>query len=305
MRRPPRSRSAPGTSFSASATAFEQHRGEQDALVRRRAAAFSCVEPIQRSRHVDGRPEIVVRDLALRFRHGGGDGLAHRRLLVRRAGAAADLPSALAARSTSAIGITPLRSGRRDQRDRSTPSSSAQPPSGGRNLDAGLPAPARRGCRRSAAARLVPGWAGAAAAQQPGRPPQLRPAQAREHFADRHLRAGLDQQLRRPRRLPRSPPRPRPSASRPPPRLGRACTRWPGLTSHSTSVPDSMSAPSEGMRNSVMSAPPVFAAAHDAGHLRQRGVLHVLRVRHRHLARCTRAPPAHPGRRRRPPRCAR
>ncbi len=60
----------------------------------------------------------------------------------------------------------------------------------------------------------------------------------------------------------------------------------PGCTRHSRIVPASMSAPSDGIRNSAIGPPPAARrTARDdrARDLRQRGVLEVLRVRHRHL----------------------
>src|SRR6266545_3361352 len=63
----------------------------------------------------------------------------------------------------------------------------------------------------------------------------------------------------------------------------------PGLISHSTTVPASMSAPSEGIRNSAMSAHRFPRGGDDALHLGQRGVLELLGVRDGHLGG------AHPG----------
>ena len=76
----------------------------------------------------------------------------------------------------------------------------------------------------------------------------------RERRADRHRLAGLDQQLVDRRRPRRSRPRSRPSGSPPRRRCRRASRDRPACFSHSTSVPASMSAPSEGMRNSLIAA---------------------------------------------------
>src|SRR6266545_1025120 len=64
----------------------------------------------------------------------------------------------------------------------------------------------------------------------------------------------------------------------------------PGWTSHSRSTPSSMSAPSEGIRNSAMSGHQLPDGGGDPGRLRQCRVFEVLGVRDRYLGR---ADPGH------------
>src|SRR3990167_769808 len=60
-------------------------------------------------------------------------------------------------------------------------------------------------------------------------------------------------------------------------------TPSPGRTRHSARVPASISAPSEGMRNSATFSYHALNGCDDAGHLRDRRILKVLGVRHGHL----------------------
>ena len=95
---------------------FEQQHGGEESLLdgTRGVRGF---EPAQRDAHVDARLEIVVRDLAIRSRHRGGDRAAHAGETAAWAGAGAGsgagaacgafaLPGA-AARSTSARSMAP------------------------------------------------------------------------------------------------------------------------------------------------------------------------------------------------------
>src|SRR3990172_4611247 len=60
-------------------------------------------------------------------------------------------------------------------------------------------------------------------------------------------------------------------------------TASPGFTRQSTSVPNSMSAPREGMRNSLMSRHHSSRRGDYAGRLRDRRVFEMFGVRHRHF----------------------
>src|SRR3990172_6702018 len=72
------------------------------------------------------------------------------------------------------------------------------------------------------------------------------------------------------------------SVPTPPPTSPRV-TVSPALTSHSTMVPASMSAPSAGMRNSYMGTHRLARGRHDARRLGQRRVLQMLGIRNGHL----------------------
>src|SRR5512143_4251676 len=60
-------------------------------------------------------------------------------------------------------------------------------------------------------------------------------------------------------------------------------TASPGLTRQSTMVPNCMSAPSEGMRNSLMTGHHPARRGNDGRHLRNRRVFKMLRIGHRHF----------------------
>jgi hypothetical protein len=63
-------------------------------------------------------------------------------------------------------------------------------------------------------------------------------------------------------------------------------TLSPGFTSHSTSLPASMSAPSEGMAKTLIARPRQrLHRGDDVGDLRQGGGFQMLRIGHRHLGR--------------------